>query len=295
MKMNRTLSAYRGFPRSEISLPRVTCGQARSRPDRAGILRRIATVALLANDVPGLRVAEYLHERGDEIVAVYLHAPERRRQGDEIVSASGCRPDQVHEAAALRDPEGVAALAALAPDFLITVYWAHLISPEAIAAARRGTVNFHPALLPVNRGWFPHVWSIVDGTPTGVTLHAVDASADTGPVWAQREVPLTPYDTAGSIYARLQDEIVALFRETWPAIADGSITPAPQDDSRAVYHDRSDVAALDELRLDDVMRVGDVIDRLRARSFGSRGFAWYEVGGERVYANLRLGRTSEME
>ena len=53
--------------------------------------------------------------------------------------------------------------------------------------------------------------------------------------------------------------------------------------------------ALDELRLDDVMRVGDVIDRLRARSFGFRGFAWYEVDGERVYANLRLGRSPTVE
>ena len=255
----------------------------------------IATVALLANDLPGLRVAEYLRERGDEIVALYLHAPERRRLGDEIVAASGCGPGAVHAADALGDPAHVTRLGALRPDFIVTVYWAHLISTDVIAAAGRGTVNFHPALLPVNRGWYPHVHSIVDGSPTGVTLHVVDSGADTGPIWAQREVPLTPHDTAGTIYARLQDEIVALFHETWPAIVSGELEPVPQDHARAVYHGRSEVDALDELRLDDVMRVGDVIDRLRARSFGSRGFAWYDVDGRRVYANLRLGRTSEME
>ena len=201
----------------------------------------------------------------------------------------------MHDAEALRDPAQVAALAALGPDFIVTVYWAHLISTDVIAAARRGTVNFHPALLPVNRGWYPHVHSIVDGSPTGVTLHAVDAGADTGPIWAQREVPLTPYDTAGTIYARLQDEIVALFRETWPAIVAGEREPVPQDHARAVYHDRSEVDGLDELRLDDVRRVGDVIDRLRARSFGDRGFAWYEVGGERIYVNVRLGRSPTID
>lgn len=255
----------------------------------------IATVALLANDLPGLRVAEYLRERGDEIVALYLHAPERRRLGDEIVAASGCGRAAVHDAADLGDPEHVSALAALAPDFIVTVYWAHLISTGVIAAARRGTVNFHPALLPINRGWYPHVHSIVDGSPTGVTLHAVDAGADTGPVWAQREVPLRPHDTAGTIYTRLKDEIVALFRETWPAIVAGELEPVPQDHSRAVYHARDEVDALDELCLDDVMRVGDVIDRLRARSHGARGFAWYEVDGERVYVNVRLGRSPAMD
>jgi methionyl-tRNA formyltransferase len=255
----------------------------------------IATVALLANDLPGLRVAEYLRERGDEIVALYLHAPERRRLGEEIVAASGCAAPAVHDAAELRNREHVAALAALRPDFVVTVYWAHLISRDVIAAAGHGTVNFHPALLPINRGWYPHVHSIVDGSPTGVTLHAVDAGADTGPIWAQREVPLRPTDTAGTIYARLQDEIVALFRESWPAIVAGELEPVPQDHSRAVYHDRAEVDALDELRLDDTMRVGDVIDRLRARSHGDRGFAWYEVDGERVYVNVRLGRSPLMD
>lgn len=289
MKMDELECLSGSSGRGNITPPGDCCGGG------FGIMRAIATVALLANDLPGLRVAEYLRDRGDEILAVYLHAPGRRRLGDEIVAASGCAPGQVHEAAALRDPEHVAALAARGPEFVVTVYWAHLISPEAIAAARRGTVNFHPALLPVNRGWFPHVWSIVDGSPTGVTLHAIDATADTGPVWAQREVPLSPYDTAGTIYARLQDEIVDLFCEVWPAIASGELVPVAQDETGAVYHERSEVDALDELRLDDVMRVGDVIDRLRARSFGSRGFAWYEIDGERVYANLRLGRTSAMD
>lgn len=255
----------------------------------------MTTVALLANDLPGLRVAQYLVERSDEIVALYLHAPDARKHGDEIVAAAGCPPAAVHDAAVLSDSAHVAVLREIAPEFIVTVYWAHLLSTDVIAAASRGTVNFHPALLPVNRGWYPHVHSILDGSPTGVTLHALDATADTGPIWAQREVPLTPYDTANTIYERLQTEIVVLFREAWPAIAAGALEPTPQDNARATYHRKAELDALDELRLDDVMRVGDVIDRLRARSFGSRGFAWYEADGRRVYANLRLSRSSTVE
>jgi methionyl-tRNA formyltransferase len=243
-------------------------------------------VALLANDRPGLEVARYLVANGDEIVRLYLHAPEKLKRGAEIVAAAGCA--DVHEAPALRDPAHVDGLLELAPDFLITVYWAHLLSEDAIAAARRGTVNFHPALLPVNRGWYPHVHSILDGSPTGVTLHAIDADADTGPLWAQREVPLRPDDVAGTIYERLQDEIVDLFRETWPLIAAGELDPTPQDEARAVYHRKAEIDQLDELRLDDVMRVGDVIDRLRARTFGTRGFAWFERDGVRVNVAIAL-------
>jgi methionyl-tRNA formyltransferase len=252
-------------------------------------------VALFANDVPGVRVAKYLVERNDEIVRLYLHSSARRKFGDEIVAAAGIAPGVVRDAADVADAAGIADLRAAAPDFVVTVYWAHLLSTDAIAAGRRGSVNFHPALLPVNRGWYPHVHSIVDGSPTGVTLHVLAADADAGPIWAQREVPLEPWDTALTLYERLQSEIVDMFRETWPRIVAGEIEPMPQDESLAVYHARSEVDALDELRLDDVMRVGDVIDRLRARSFGSKGFAWYEVDGQRVYVSLRLGRTQSME
>ena len=112
-----------------------------------------------------------------------------------------------------------------------------------------------------------------------------------GPIWAQREVPLKPADTADTIYARLQHEIVELFKETWPRIAAGELKPVPQDESHAVYHKIGEVDALDALDLEATMKTRDVLNLLRARSFGDRGFAYFEAGGQRVYVNLRLGST----
>jgi methionyl-tRNA formyltransferase len=253
------------------------------------------TVVLMANDRPGLEVCKHLRANGDKIARLYVHEPEHQKYGEEIIRASGCAPEDVYLAPLLKDPRHVARLAALQPDFIITVYWAYLITPQVIAAATQSTVNFHPAMLPINRGWFPHVHSFLDGSPTGVTLHAMDANADTGPVWAQKPVPLQPLDTAFTIYNRLQDEIVALFRETWPKIAANTIVPTPQDESRAVYHKKSEIGKLDELNLDAVMRVGDLINLLRARSFGDHGFAYYEQDGQRVYVKLCLGATNSFK
>ena len=250
------------------------------------------TVALLANDTVGVEVARYLAAHGDHIACLYLHDPEYQKCGDQIIAASGCAPGQVRLASALKNPDEVAQLRTLRPDFIITVYWRHLLSKEVIGAAGQGTVNFHPALLPINRGWYPHVHSILDGSPTGVTLHALEEQADAGPIWAQREVPLGPTDTAHTIYVRLQREIVNLFKETWPQIAAGKVRPVPQDESRAVYHKINEVDAFDALDLDATMKARDVLNLLRARSFGDRGFAYFEEAGQRVYINLRLGSTS---
>ena len=249
------------------------------------------SVVLLANDRPGLEVCKYLRENGDTIARLYVHEPEHQKYGEEIIAASGCSPQDVFLAPLLKDPRHVARMAALQPDFIITVYWAYLINQDVVAAATQGTVNFHPAMLPINRGWFPHVHSILDGSPTGVTLHSIDATADTGPIYAQREFPLQPLDTAYTIYHRLQAEIVNLFRETWPKIAAGAIAPTPQDESRAVYHKKSEIGKLDHLDLDAVMKVRDVINLLRARSFGDLGFAYYEQDGQKVYLKLSLNST----
>ncbi len=248
-------------------------------------------VILMANDLPGVEVARYLIEQGDQIVRLYVHGEGQQKHVDEIIRA--CGRTQMFEASALKDREHVAGLPDLSADNIITVYWAHLLSPEVIQAAKETTVNFHPAMLPVNRGWYPHVHSLLDGSATGVTLHVIDENADTGPIWAQREVPVIPTDTASTLYRRLQSEIVQLFTEVWPQIKSGSLKPKDQTVEGAVYHRKSEVAALDRIDPEATMKVKDVINFLRDRSFDDMGFAYVDDGNQRVHLNLRLSTTHE--
>jgi len=247
---------------------------------------------LLANDQVGAQVAACLRASGDDVTRLYLHAPAARKCEAEIRAAAGTPASRVHSAEEIRDPGHLAAVGGDAPDFIVTVYWAHLLKPAFFQLAR-DTVNFHPALLPINRGWFPHVHSILDGTPTGVTLHRIDASADTGPIWAQRRVPLRDTDSASDIYFRLQDEMVRLFAETWPQIKAGQLMPTPQDQAKAVYHRKDEIDALDLVDLEGTGRVQDFINRLRARTFGNRSFAYYLRDGKKYYLHLRVSESSE--
>lgn len=71
-------------------------------------------------------------------------------------------------------------------------------------------INIHPGYNPFNRGMFPHVWSIINGLPAGATIHEMDEGIDTGPIIAQREVPVTPYDTSDTLYKRVIEEELSL-------------------------------------------------------------------------------------
>ncbi|RBB93134.1 formyl transferase, partial [Pseudomonas sp. MWU12-2115] len=47
-------------------------------------------------------------------------------------------------------------------------------------------------------------------------MHKIEDGADTGAIWAQKEIPIQALDTAKDIYDKLQFEIVDLFKEKWP-------------------------------------------------------------------------------
>ena len=249
-------------------------------------------IYLMANDRPGAQVARYLLECGDTIEKLYLHGANERKYGAEITANAQVSENQIYNAAVVKDPLHLEEVRQNPPDFIITVYWSYLLKPEFFRLAKN-TLNFHPALLPINRGWYPHVHSILDGSPIGVTIHQIDEGTDTGPIWALKQIPLLDTDTAFDIYHRLQDEIVRLFEEKWPLIKTGKIQPVPQDGAKAIYHKKEEVESLDAIDLSFTYTGEQIINLLRARSFGNRGFAFFEKNGKKIYLNLRLSHSSD--
>ena len=86
-------------------------------------------------------------------------------------------------------------------------------------------VNTHPALLPAFPGVDAAAQAIAYGVRvSGVTVHFVDDGVDTGPIIAQRAVPVRPDDDAHSLHARIQVEEHQLLPRVVQALAAGKIT-----------------------------------------------------------------------
>jgi methionyl-tRNA formyltransferase len=239
------------------------------------------------NNRLGLEVLVWLRARGEDVVGLVVHPPERRTCGAEILAAAGLPPGRVFDGSRLGEPGTREAIRDLGADLALSVLFSHIFDPPFIALFRHGILNLHPALLPYNRGAFPNVWSIVDRTPAGVTLHYVDAGLDTGDVVARREVPVEPVDTGESLYRKLERASLALFAEAWPLIRAGGAPRLPQPPG-GTFHRRDDVARIDRIDLDASCRAGDLIDILRARTFLSHDGAYFIVGGRKVHLRLHL-------
>jgi len=148
----------------------------------------------LCNGQLGLNVVTWLREQGETIVGLAVHPPARRRLGEDIIMASGLPPDRIFDGSGLEDDASLARVVALAPDVGVSVLFGYILRGRFLSLFPRGVVNLHPALLPYNRGAYPNVWSIVDRTPAGATLHYVDPGVDTGDIVTQVTVPVSPVD-----------------------------------------------------------------------------------------------------
>jgi methionyl-tRNA formyltransferase len=241
----------------------------------------------LGNGRVALTVLRTLVTGDDPPVALVVHPAQRARDREEIIAASGLRSADVREAPDLGHSAGVEWLASHQPDWLISIYYGYLLSAAALRVPRRGALNLHPALLPYNRGAYPNVWSIVDGTPAGVTLHYIDANIDTGDIAVQREVPVQAADTGATLYGRLEEAAIGLFRESWPMVKAGTL---PRHEQRGVgtSHVVADVKRIDRIDPNAVYRAGDLIDVLRARTFPPYRGAYLDYGDRRVYLQLHL-------
>jgi methionyl-tRNA formyltransferase len=125
-------------------------------------------------------------------------------------------------------------LEAISPDAIVVVAYGRIIPPWMLALPRLGCINLHASLLPKHRGAAPIQWAVAMGeTVTGNTTMLLEEGLDTGPILFQREIPISPDQTATDLFDVLAKEGAPLVVETLAGLNAGTIQPKPQDHARA--------------------------------------------------------------
>jgi methionyl-tRNA formyltransferase len=134
----------------------------------------------------------------------------------------------------LRESESLAAIEALQPELGVLADYGRIVPPAMIALPPQGILNIHPSLLPRHRGASPIPAAIAAGDPeTGVTIIAMDAGLDTGPIVAAARRQLTGAENADRLETQLALDGARLLAATLPAWLAGSVTAQVQDESGA--------------------------------------------------------------
>ena len=240
-----------------------------------------------ANNWIAWQVVEFLATQPDQIVALVLHPPARRKYGDEILAAADLPADRIFDGSTLGDPAVIDTLGELEPELGVSLMFGHILRRPVLDLFPAGAVNLHPSYLPFNRGNHPNVWSIVEGTPAGVTLHYMDEGIDTGDVIVQQRVEVDPTDTGETLYRKLERAAVELFKQNWSLVQSGSPPRHPQT-GPGTFHRSRDLGRLDRIDPDRTYVARELIDILRARTFPPYEAAYIEVDGRRIQIRLEL-------
>jgi phosphoribosylglycinamide formyltransferase-1 len=89
-----------------------------------------------------------------------------------------------------------------------------MIKAPLLEAFPNRIINIHPSLLPQFPGLDAWRQALDSGaSETGCTVHYVDDGMDSGPVIAQRRVPVLPGDTPETLHERIQVQEHELYPE----------------------------------------------------------------------------------
>jgi len=150
-------------------------------------------------------------------------------------------------------------------------------------------INIHPGYNPINRGWYPQVFSIVHGLPIGATIHEIDEKLDHGAIIARKFVDKNSYDTSETLYNKILVAEIELLNEYIEAILNNSYTTFSPENQGNIFL-KKDFNALLALDLQEQTTVGDFIDKLRALTHGDFDNAYFidPDSGKKVHVGIRL-------
>ncbi len=161
------------------------------------------------------QIADFLESMGDEVV----HTEKRLKPGSAILG-------------------GV--------DKILSYGYLHILKDDLLSQFPRRVVNMHISYLPWNRGKDPNLWSFLEDTPKGVTIHFIDPGIDTGAIIAQELVEHLPDDTLRSSYSRLSERIETLLHRIWPEVR-ADRTKGIRQEGRGSFHLARDKATVEHL------------------------------------------------
>lgn len=123
------------------------------------------------------------------------------------------------------------------PDMIISYNYRYIIKEDVLEYYDKWIINLHISYLPWNKGVNPNLWSFLDDTPKGITIHLIDKGVDTGDILLQKRVYFDEEKkTLLSSYKELHVEIQSLFKINWENIKTKHLVPKRQSEEGSTHY-----------------------------------------------------------
>jgi methionyl-tRNA formyltransferase len=194
-------------------------------------------IAIVGQQDFGKAVLEAFLARGDQVAGVFCAPEKPGTRADALKTAAQEKAVPVFQFASLKSGEAAAKMRELKADIGIMAFVLQFAPQDFVKIPRHGTIQYHPSLLPKYRGPSSINWPIIRGdTRTGLSIFRPTDGLDEGPVLLQKETPIGPDDTLGTVYFdRLFPMGVKAMLEAADLVLAGKHREIVQDESQASY------------------------------------------------------------
>jgi methionyl-tRNA formyltransferase len=194
-------------------------------------------IAIVGQQDFGKAVLEAFLARGDEVAGVFCAPEKPGAKPDVLKVAAQEKGVQVFQFQSLKTDEATAAMKKLGAEIGIMAFVLQFAPQDFVRIPKHGTIQYHPSLLPKYRGPSSINWPIIRGdTKTGLTIFRPTDGLDEGPVVLQKETPISPDDTLGTVYFdRLFPMGVKAMLEAADLVVSNKHREVVQDESQATY------------------------------------------------------------
>jgi len=219
-------------------------------------------LAIVGQQDFGKSVLEAFLARGDQVAGVFCAPEKPGARPDALKVAAQEKGVQVFQFASLKSEEARQAMKSLSTELGIMAFVLQFAPQDFVGIPKHGTIQYHPSLLPKYRGPSSINWPIIRGdASTGLTIFRPTEGLDEGPVILQKETPIGPDDTLGTVYfERLFPMGVQAMLEAADSVISGKHREVAQDESKATYEGWCRKA---EARLNWANHVDFVYDTIR--------------------------------
>ena len=150
-------------------------------------------------------------------------------------------------------------------------------------------MNVHPGYIPLNRGWYPQVFSIIYDLPIGATIHEIDEDLDHGNIIDRELVEKEIIDTSFTLYNKVIQKEKSLLKKNLFSIISNSYTTIKPENEGHLYL-RADFNKLCEIDLNQSTTAKDIINKLRALTHDEFKNAFFidPKTGKKVFISINL-------
>lgn len=143
---------------------------------------------------------------------------------------------EVYQPRKVREAECVEFIRERQPEIIVVAAFGQILPKELLDLPKYGCINVHASLLPKYRGAAPIQWAVINGDKvSGVTIMRMDVGLDTGDIIETAETEISPEETGGSLFDKLEKLGAKLLVETMEKIENGTARYTKQEELQASH------------------------------------------------------------